>query len=113
MEELLNKIICWLENIFNIGYGDPDPTKSKAGVYTIAGPTTDWLPAATVSRSSIVTVRNVGATEVEYHYHDKGTQGQTLPVGEVFVYDQFKGTIWIRNAAGAGGSIRWLIGARH
>lgn len=95
-------ICCAIAELVNQSFGDPSDSR---GDTTTVG--TSYIPLFSVSRPTLVTMRNTGAVDLQVGANPDSI-GQVISAGDVLVLDRFKGSMYARATAGTG-TVNWYI----
>jgi hypothetical protein len=115
IEKLLKEIKCWLENLFDLGYGDPSPDWSYGRTETISTTMTDWVLLLSADRASLLHLKNESLTAISITYSRTGISdpqetSPTIAQGANIVIDKFKGRLYVK---GAGAIVNYYVHGRH
>jgi hypothetical protein len=105
MESTWQKICCFLVDLVNFSYGDPEHSRGGNRDLTVS-----YSLVCTASRRSCVVLRNTGDVDAEYSTNDREDGGLLKP-GDTQTLYNFRGSVYARMDldTDTGGTLNYLV----
>ena len=107
MESIWQKICCFLGDLVNFSYGDPE--HSQAGNRDLSA---SYSLVCSCARRSCLVVRNTGAVDAEYSViNSDGADGGLLKPGDTQTFYNFRGSVYARLdvSTDTGGTLNYVV----